>query len=206
MTIHITTKKWGDKMVRTIKFTSGAMPEFEIICTDAPDDVIKANMQYINDCEEKGEEIENPYKIIEENGFGVKFIGCRDEFTAKELEDLIIDAEFDYYTCDKVDSDVEMSEPTEQEREESLYIVVVDNYYMRDTQVLCPEVKPIPSTETAEFGAVYDDDGNWVNFSPSAYLGYYKWPKGETEGLKSYVAKRYGFDTTILNVISVDGR
>lgn len=33
---------------RTVKFTAGMTQEFEIISTNAPDSVIKANMQYIN--------------------------------------------------------------------------------------------------------------------------------------------------------------
>lgn len=82
---------------RTIKFTSGMMSDFEIINTNAPDSVIKANMQYINSCEEDGEQIKNPYAVIESMGYVVNLIGNQDDLTSEDLEDAIIDEEFDYY-------------------------------------------------------------------------------------------------------------
>ena len=82
---------------RTVKFTAGMTQEFEIISTDAPDSVIKANLQYINTCEENGEQIENPYAVIEAMGFKVNCLGCQDDFDSEDMETAIIDAEFDYY-------------------------------------------------------------------------------------------------------------
>lgn len=82
---------------RTIKFTAGMMQEFEIISTNAPDSVIKANLQYISSCEEAGEQIENPYAVIEAMGFVAKCLGCQDDFDSDDMERAIIDAEFDYY-------------------------------------------------------------------------------------------------------------
>ena len=83
---------------RTIKITAGMIPEFEIISTNAPDHVIKAQLMYIVACEEEGKQVpENPYGMIEEFGYVVNLIGNQDDLSAEDMEDAIIDAEFDYY-------------------------------------------------------------------------------------------------------------
>lgn len=83
---------------RTIKITAGMTQEFEIISTNAPDHVIKAQLMYIAACEEEEKEIsENPYGMIEEFGYVANVIGSQDSLTEKDMEDAIIDAEFDYY-------------------------------------------------------------------------------------------------------------
>ena len=83
---------------RTIKITAGMIPEFEIMRTNAPDHVIKAQLMYIAACEEEGKEVpENPYSMIEEFGYVVNLIGNQDDLSAEDMEDAIIDAEFDYY-------------------------------------------------------------------------------------------------------------
>ena len=83
---------------RTIKITAGMTQEFEIIWTNAPDHVIKAQLMYIAACEEEGKQVlENPYGMIEEFGYVVNVIGSQDSLTTEDLEDAIIDAEFDYY-------------------------------------------------------------------------------------------------------------
>lgn len=82
---------------RTVKLYGGMTGEFELISTDAPDSVIKANLQYINTCEENGEQIENPYAVIEAMGFKVNCLGCQDDFDSEDMETAIIDVEFDYY-------------------------------------------------------------------------------------------------------------
>lgn len=82
---------------RTIKITAGMTQEFEIISTDAPDYVIKAQLTYNNAYEEEGKEIENPYYVIEELGYKVNCLGCQDDFDSEDMETAIIDAEFDYY-------------------------------------------------------------------------------------------------------------
>ena len=80
---------------RTIKITAGMIQEFEIIWTNAPDHVIKAQLMYIAACEEEGKQVpENPYGMIEEFGYVANVIGNQD---GTEMEDVIIDAEFDYY-------------------------------------------------------------------------------------------------------------
>lgn len=82
---------------RTVKLTAGMMQEFEIISTNAPDSVIKAQLTYINACEEAGEPIENPYSVIEAMGYEVNVLGCQDDFSSEDMEIAVIDAEFDYY-------------------------------------------------------------------------------------------------------------
>lgn len=83
---------------RTIKITAGMTQEFEIIWTNAPDYVIKAQLMYIAACEEEGKQVrENPYGMIEEFGYVANVIGSHDSLTTEDLEDVIIDAEFDYY-------------------------------------------------------------------------------------------------------------
>ena len=83
---------------RTIKITAGMTQEFEIIWTNAPDHVIKAQLMYIAACEEEGKQVpENPYGMIEEFGYVANVIGSQDSLTTEDLEDVIIDAEFDYY-------------------------------------------------------------------------------------------------------------
>ena len=83
---------------RTIKITAGMTPEFEVIWTNAPDHVIKAQLMYIAACEEEGKQVPgNPYRMIEEFGYVANVIGSQDSLTTEDLEDVIIDAEFDYY-------------------------------------------------------------------------------------------------------------
>ena len=83
---------------RTIKITAGMIPELEVVSTNAPDHVIKAQLMYITACEEEGKEVpENPYSMIEEFGYVVNLIGNQDDLSAEDMEDAIIDAEFDYY-------------------------------------------------------------------------------------------------------------
>lgn len=83
---------------RTIKITAGMIPKFEIISTNAPDHVIKAQLMYISACEEEGKQVpKNPYGMIEEFGYVANTIGNQDNLTMEDLEDAIIDEEFDYY-------------------------------------------------------------------------------------------------------------
>ena len=85
------------------------------------------------------------------------------------------------------------------------YIAVADCYYLRNTQILCPEEKNIPTdTETDEFCNMYKNDDNWKNFRKDAYLGYYKWPEEDVEGLKQYIAKKNGLDVMTINVFPVE--
>ena len=75
---------------RTIKITAGMTQEFEIIWTNAPDHVIKAQLMYIAACEEEGKQVpENPCGMIEEFGYVANVIGSQDSLT---MEDLIGDA------------------------------------------------------------------------------------------------------------------
>lgn len=88
---------------------------------------------------------------------------------------------------------------------EKIYIVVADNYYLRDTQILCPEGKSLPNdTETDDFFNMYQNDDNWKHFRQDAYLGYYSWPVNDVEDLKSYVAHKHGLDPMTLNAYPVE--
>lgn len=82
---------------RTVKLTAGMTQEFEIISTNAPDSVIKAQLAYTSACSETGEKIENPYAIIEAMGYVVNVLGSHEDFDSCELRNAIIDAEFDFY-------------------------------------------------------------------------------------------------------------
>ena len=82
---------------RVIKITAGMTQEFEIILTNAPNAVIKANLQYVSTQEEEGIEIENPYQVIEAMGFTFTCLGCQDDFDSEDLENAVIDEIFDYY-------------------------------------------------------------------------------------------------------------
>ena len=95
---RIIKKNMSTEGYRTIKITAGMTQEFEIILTNAPDHVIKAQLMYIAACEEERKEVpENPYGMIEEFGYIVNVIGSQDSLTMEDMEDAIIDAEFDYY-------------------------------------------------------------------------------------------------------------
>lgn len=83
---------------RTVELFAGMTGEFEIISTNAPDSVIKAQLTYINACEENGEVIENPYSVIESMGYVANVLGSHDNFSSDDLERAIIDVSFDY--CD----------------------------------------------------------------------------------------------------------
>lgn len=88
---------------RTIKITAGMTQEFEIISTNAPDNVIKTQLMYISTCEEEGKTVpENPYEIIEKFGYSVNCLGCQDDFDSDTLKNVVIDAEFDYYDLNKI--------------------------------------------------------------------------------------------------------
>ena len=78
---------------RIIKITAGMTQEVEVISTNAPNSVIKANLQFISTCEEEGETIENPYAVIEAMGYIVDVIDCEDD---DDLEE-VVDEAFDYY-------------------------------------------------------------------------------------------------------------
>ena len=83
---------------RTVKITAGMTQEFEVISTNAPDNVIRTQLMYISTCEEEGKTVpENPYGMIEEFGYVVNVLGCQDDFDSEDMETAIIDAEFDYY-------------------------------------------------------------------------------------------------------------
>ena len=91
-------KNNSSKIFRTVKITAGMTQEFEIIMTDAPDHVLKAQLMYISACEEEGRAVpENSYSMVEEFGYSVTLIGSQDDFSCDDLDEIIVDVEFDYY-------------------------------------------------------------------------------------------------------------
>ena len=84
-------------MYRTVKITSGMMQEFEIIWTDAPNELIEKQLSHNGKLETEVNVIDNPYGLIEENGYTVNVLGSNDSMTYEDLEEVIIDEEFDYY-------------------------------------------------------------------------------------------------------------
>lgn len=81
---------------QTIKLTAGMTSEFEIIRTNAPYPLIKAQLTYTSALQEECKS-ENPYCIIESMGYKVEVLGGHDDFSSTELESVTFDAEFDYY-------------------------------------------------------------------------------------------------------------
>ena len=84
-------------MFRTIKITARMTQEFEIIWTDAPNELIEKQLAYNGKLETEGKVIDNPYGIVEENGYTVNALGSNDSMTYEDLEEVIVDEEFDYY-------------------------------------------------------------------------------------------------------------
>lgn len=83
---------------KRIKITEGTTSEFEVIETNAPDSVIKANLSYINACLEDGEKMKDPYVIIKNMGYEVSIVATQDDnLTQFELDRLCIRKEFDLY-------------------------------------------------------------------------------------------------------------
>lgn len=82
---------------RTIKIYAGMTDDFVIIWTNATDEAIERQLKERNDLLESGQEIENAYELLESEGYTVNEIACADDTTEEELNDYIIDAEFDLY-------------------------------------------------------------------------------------------------------------
>lgn len=82
---------------RNIKITAGMTMEYEIISTNAPDDVIEKQLKENSRLQEEGEAINNPYEVIEAMGYKAICIGSHDDFDSDDLKEMNIEAEFDYY-------------------------------------------------------------------------------------------------------------
>ena len=84
------------------------IPEFEIISTNSPDHVIKAQLMYISACEEEGKQVpENPYGMIEEFGYVANVIGNQDDLSAEDMEDAKENGMDLFYMCTMYDDRVE---------------------------------------------------------------------------------------------------
>lgn len=81
--------------MRNVKFTAGMTQEFEVIKTNAPSDLIEKQLMFNADLEYHGYAIDNPYGMLEENGYSVQLITSSDEecyFDCEETYDW-----YDYY-------------------------------------------------------------------------------------------------------------
>ena len=81
-------------MYRTIKITAGMTSEYEIIWTNAPDEVIERQLANTSQLQENGKEIADTYGFIKAEGYICNILGCQDDF---DEEQPIIDKNFDYY-------------------------------------------------------------------------------------------------------------
>ena len=79
---------------RVIKISAGMTGEFEIIKTDATDEVIEKQLAENSRLEEEGKVIDDPYGIIKEHGYKIDLVGSQDDI---DLDEITIDFEFDYY-------------------------------------------------------------------------------------------------------------
>ena len=82
---------------RNIKITAGMTMEYEIISTNAPDDVIEKQLKENSKLQEERETINNSYEVIEAMGYKAICIGSQDDFNSDDLKEINIEAEFDYY-------------------------------------------------------------------------------------------------------------
>lgn len=76
-------------MYRKIKLYAGMTSEYEIISTNAPDELIIRQMTATIQSDAT-----DPYGIIEEAGYNVDVLGCQDDYDDGEI---VVDKEFDYY-------------------------------------------------------------------------------------------------------------
>ena len=83
-----------DPDLRTIKITSGMLPEYEIIRTNAPNSVIEEQLRKIIEIEDAGGTVGDPYDVLKSKGYTVAVIGCQDNFDDGEPE---VDEWYDYY-------------------------------------------------------------------------------------------------------------
>jgi len=77
------------KMYRKIKLYAGMTSEYEIISTNAPDELIMQQM--VATMQSDGAD---PYGMIEEAGYTVNVLGCQDDYDDGEI---VVNKEFDYY-------------------------------------------------------------------------------------------------------------
>lgn len=93
----------NDFGARSVCITAGCNEEFEVIRTDAPKEVIEIQIKLNCYNEEYGKVIENPYGILESEGYTVEIIGNQD--TMKEPSNVERYDWYDYYNDVKDDSE-----------------------------------------------------------------------------------------------------
>ena len=82
------------------------------------------------------------------------------------------------------------------------FLVLINSYYMRDTQVLHSDAE-LPNEESEEFFNLYEEDNNWKDIRVDGYLGIYDWDDDE-EGLKRYISAKKGLPARILEVHKIE--
>ena len=82
--------------MRIIKISAGMSGEFELIRTNAPDDIIENQLIRNTKKAEECIPIHNPYVFLEKNGYSVEIMGCQDDFSEEESSAMAY-KEFDYY-------------------------------------------------------------------------------------------------------------
>lgn len=79
--------------MRIIKITSGCLGEYELIRTDAPDELIHRQLSENVHKEEAGQVIEDAYSLLTQNGYTVELVSSH-MYSDEEVE---ADTYFDYY-------------------------------------------------------------------------------------------------------------
>lgn len=89
--------------MRLIRIFFGVNDEFVLISTKAPDVLIELQLKKNNDARQNGKIINDPYAFLKECGYDVFIIGCQDDFTSAEAEQLdnLINVEFGDYQLRK---------------------------------------------------------------------------------------------------------
>ena len=82
--------------IRIIKIYGGMTGEFDLIRTDAPDNIIEQQLSRNSMKEEEHTQINNPYSFIMKNGYYVETMGCQDDFSEEEST-AMAHKEFDYH-------------------------------------------------------------------------------------------------------------
>lgn len=79
---------------RVVKISAGMTGEFEVIKTDATDEIIELQLKINNKKQENDDIIDDPYNIIKDHGFNIKVLGSQDDL---DLNEINVNKEFDLY-------------------------------------------------------------------------------------------------------------
>lgn len=90
-----------------------------------------------------------------------------------------------------------------KENRHGIFVVNINSYYLRDTQVLNPDGEAELDPESDAFCDIYEDDNSWKDKRVDGYLGVYTWPEDDKAGLLSYVAKKHGLKKETLEAFNI---